>query len=171
MTPPIEHEWRMCACERALPAHVDTAPDPASGPGCGMAWRPTADRAETSNEIEELHVSDMTHIGVQPGGHFRQDVPAGPALPNHPAERTRRNRMVSPPERPEPVEDPRFTMGLLHDVITTLEAHGYHAPEGDSRVYAHSLLALMTLVRAFEGLPLDSDAPQTPGVADGGEQR
>src|SRR5690606_30624843 len=145
----------MCACERALPAHVDAAPDPAGGAGCGIAWRPSTGLAETGNEIEELHVCDMTHNGVQPGGHLHPDVHAGLALPNHPAvqtaERTRRNRMVSPPERSEPAEDPRFTIGLFHDVLKVLEVHGYRAPQGDSRVYAAALLALADLVRAFEG--------------------
>jgi hypothetical protein len=74
MTPPIEREWRMCACERALPAHVDAAPDPAGGTGCGMAWR----FCEASTEIEEAHVTE-----VQPGGHLRQDASAGLVLPNH----------------------------------------------------------------------------------------
>jgi Streptomyces sporulation and cell division protein, SsgA len=73
MTP--EHEWRMCACERAMPAHVDAAPDPAGGLGCGMAWRPSA---AGSKEIEERHITE-----VQPGGHLRQDASAGLVLPNH----------------------------------------------------------------------------------------
>ena len=112
MTPPIGHEWWMCACERALPAHVDAAPDPAGGAGCGMAWR----ICEASTEIEERHITDITDsadIGVQPGGHLRQDVPAGPALPNHPAERTRRNRMVS--RHPEAV--------FLRALADHLDAH------------------------------------------------
>ena len=100
-------------------------------------------------------LTEPQSIEVQPGGHLRQDVPAGLALPNHPAvqtaERTRRNRMVSPPERSEPAEDPRFTIGLFHDVLKVLEVHGYRAPQGDSRVYAAALLALADLVRAFEG--------------------
>jgi hypothetical protein len=74
-----DREWRMCACERALPAHADAAPDPAGGTGCGMAWR----ICEASNEIEERHITDITDIGVQPGGHLRQDASAGLALPNH----------------------------------------------------------------------------------------
>jgi hypothetical protein len=62
-------------------------------------------------------------------------------------------------------------MGLLHDVLTVLEAHGYHAPEGDSRVYAHALLALGELVRVFEGTDPDAPAtPGTPGAPEGGDR-
>jgi hypothetical protein len=82
------HEWRMCACERALPAHANAAPDPAEGTGCGMAWRPVP---AGSNEIEERHITE-----VQPGGHLRQDASAGPALPNH-HESSEENQMVGPP--------------------------------------------------------------------------
>jgi hypothetical protein len=76
----------MCACERTIPAHIDTDPDPAGGPGCGMAWR----TREASNEIEGQHVTE-----VQPGGHLRQDVPAGLALPNHQMS-SEENAMVGP---------------------------------------------------------------------------
>jgi hypothetical protein len=129
-----------------------------------MAWR----FCEASTEIEERHITE-----VQPGGHFRQDVPAGPGLPNHPAvqtaERTRRNRMVSPPERTEPAEDSRFTVGLLYDVLQVLEAHGYRASQ-DSHAYADALVALLKLVRAFEGRPVHPDSPQTLRNSDGGAQ-
>jgi hypothetical protein len=142
------HEWRMCACERAIPAHADTAPDPAGGTGCGMAWR----TREAAPEIEDRHITDLAHSEVQPGGHLRQDVPAGLALPNHPAERTRRNRMVSPPERPGSGDDPRFTMGLIYDVFRVLEAHGYRRPDRESSLAtADAVVALLRLVRAFEG--------------------
>ncbi len=81
-----DREWRMCACERAMPAHADAAPDPAGGAGCGMAWR----LCEASNEIEERHITE-----VQPGGHLRQDASAGPTLPNH-HESSEENQMVGP---------------------------------------------------------------------------
>ena len=79
-------DWLMCACDRATPDHIDAAPDPAGGTGCGMAWR----TCEASNEIEERHVTE-----VQPGGHLRQDVPAGLALPNHQMS-SEENAMVRP---------------------------------------------------------------------------
>jgi hypothetical protein len=79
--------WLMCACKRTIPAHLDTAPDPAGGPGCGMAWRPYA---AASNEIEEVHVTE-----VQPGGHLRQDASTGLALPNH-LMSSEENAMVGP---------------------------------------------------------------------------
>ena len=87
--------WRMCACERALPAHVDAAPDPAGGTGCGMAWRQIG---PASTEIEERHITDLTHGEVQPGGHLRQDVPAGLALPHH-LMSSEENAMVGPNRR------------------------------------------------------------------------
>ena len=46
--------WRVCACDRGLPAHVDTPPDPAGGPGCGMVWRVCADCAH----VDEHHITD-----------------------------------------------------------------------------------------------------------------
>jgi hypothetical protein len=84
-----DHEWRMCACDRAIPAHTDAAPDPAGGTGCGMAWRPCG---AGSTETEERHITD---IEVQPGGHLRQDASAGLALPNH-QEGSEENAMVRP---------------------------------------------------------------------------
>lgn len=93
-----DHEWRMCACNRVLPAHADAAPDPAGGTGCGMAWRLTADRTE----IEERHITDVRDSGefeVQPGGHLRQDASAGPALPNHQMS-SEENQMVGPRTAP-----------------------------------------------------------------------
>jgi hypothetical protein len=80
-------DWRMCACERSIAAHFDADPDPAGGIGCGMAWRPCV---AGSNEIEERHITE-----VQPGGHLRQDVPAGLALPNHQMS-SEENAMVGP---------------------------------------------------------------------------
>jgi hypothetical protein len=73
--------WRLCACGRSLPDHADTAPDPAGGDGCGMTWR-VCSRCEF---IDEHHVTehDDQHDQDQPGGNLRQDVTAGPALPNH----------------------------------------------------------------------------------------
>ena len=69
--------WRMCACGRSLPDHADASPDPAGGDGCGMTWR-VCSRCE---HIDEHHITD--HDQDQPGGNLRQDVSAGPALPNH----------------------------------------------------------------------------------------
>ena len=83
-------DWRACACGRSIPSHADANPDPAGGDGCGMAWRHTEDR----NEIEERHLTE-----VQPGGHLRQDVPAGLALPNHQMS-SEENAMVGPMSRP-----------------------------------------------------------------------
>lgn len=31
--------WRICACDRSIPTHADTPPDPAGGGGCAMTWR------------------------------------------------------------------------------------------------------------------------------------
>ena len=86
--------WRVCACTRSIPAHADRA-DPAGGPGCGMVWRV----CEGCEHIDEHHVTEQhgtEHADDQaddvagrgdvvhrPGGHLRQDVPAGSALPPH----------------------------------------------------------------------------------------
>lgn len=48
--------------------------------------------------------------------------------------------------------DPRFTAGLLCDVFTVLEEHGYTRPAGDKTALADALCAVRALVRAFEGL-------------------
>ncbi len=80
--------WRVCGCERSIPAHAD-AVDPAGGAGCGMVWR----LCGRCDHIDEHHATqhDATdhqlaeHGGVhQPGGFLRQDVPAGLADPHHP---------------------------------------------------------------------------------------
>ncbi|MGQ0573894.1 MAG: hypothetical protein ACT4RN_06775 [Pseudonocardia sp.] len=67
--------WRPCACDRSIPAHSGSRPDPAGGPGCGMEWR----LCGRCDHIDERHLTDLDE--VQPGGHLRQDVPAGLALP------------------------------------------------------------------------------------------
>jgi hypothetical protein len=93
--------WRMCACSRSRPEHIDTAPDPAGGSGCAMAWRPHG------GQIEERHVTELPSppgdgpptTEVQPGGHLRQDVPAGLALPNH-LMSSEENAMVGPNPTP-----------------------------------------------------------------------
>ena len=54
--------WRVCACGRRMPAHLDTAPDPAGGPGCAMVWRVCAGCAH----VEEHHLTD----------HLPADLPA-----------------------------------------------------------------------------------------------
>lgn len=53
--------------------------------------------------------------------------------------------------------DARFTHGLIHDVFGVLEAHGYRRPSGPhrgrdyNRATADAVVALLTLVAAFEG--------------------
>ena len=102
--------WRMCACDRSIPAHSFVSPDPAGGDGCGIEWR----LCGRCDHIDEHHITDAAAHGttppngmaagghaydlgdgschthrafcsmspqVQPGGHLRQDVPAGLALP------------------------------------------------------------------------------------------
>jgi hypothetical protein len=85
--------WRVCACGRSLPDHADTAPDPAGGDGCGMTWRVCS----RYDHIDEHHVTehDDQHNQDQPGGHNRQEVTAGPALPDH-HEAPGENAMVEP---------------------------------------------------------------------------
>lgn len=90
--------WRMCACGRSLPDHADTAPDPAGGQGCGMTWR----LCSRCDFIDEHHITehdddqhDDQHDLDQPGGYLRQDVSAGPALPNH-HEATEETTIVEP---------------------------------------------------------------------------
>jgi len=110
--------WRACDCGRSLPSHADTAPDPAGGHGCGMAWR-ICGRCDHIDEhhITEHHITehdvtehdvtehDVTEhavteqFEVQPGGHLRQDVPAGLGLPNH-HNATEENPMVEPSTTP-----------------------------------------------------------------------
>lgn len=95
--------WRMCACARSLPAHVDTAPDPAGDGGCGMTWRVCARCAH----IDEHHITDHEqneYVQVQPGGNLCQDVSAGLALSHH-QDSSEENVMVEPtgPPGPAPV--------------------------------------------------------------------
>jgi hypothetical protein len=50
--------------------------------------------------------------------------------------------------------DRRFTIGLLAEITTTLEKHGYHQPTEQTernRSTGATLEALLHLVRAFEG--------------------
>lgn len=52
----------------------------------------------------------------------------------------------------EPVdvdEDPRFTMGLVIDVLNVLDAHGY--VRGGHQAQGAAVGQLLTLVRAYEG--------------------
>lgn len=55
-------------------------------------------------------------------------------------------------DEPAPLDE-RFTAGLLHDVLSVLDRHGYRPPEGPEvdRAYGASLLALGELVRTYEG--------------------
>ncbi len=64
--------WRACACERRIPAHRDTEPDPVGGPGCAMVWRVCADCAH----VEEHHLTDHDradhgHAGREPADRGR----------------------------------------------------------------------------------------------------
>jgi hypothetical protein len=55
-----------------------------------------------------------------------------------------------------PREDPRFTYGLIYDVFTVLEEHGYSRPSDENesnRATGAALVALLQLVREFEGRP------------------
>jgi len=49
--------------------------------------------------------------------------------------------------------DPRFTMGLVIDVMSVLEKHGYVKPSGKAGITANAdvLVGLLRLVREFEG--------------------
>jgi len=49
--------------------------------------------------------------------------------------------------------DPRFTMGLLLDVMKVLEQHSYKQ-HPDVRSNANTLVALLHLVEVFEGKDL-----------------
>jgi hypothetical protein len=80
--------WRMCACERSIPSHAETDPDPAGGDGCGMQWR----LCGRCDRIDERHVIDAPRYPtsrdrdareVQPGDGFLAEVAAGLGLPNH----------------------------------------------------------------------------------------
>jgi hypothetical protein len=102
--------WRMCACDRSLPAHAEAPPDPAGGEGCGMTWR----LCGRCDHIDEHHVTDGPDTDepdpgvsdeVQPGGHLRQDVPAGLALPTpipHPTSGHKISREIPMVEREHP---------------------------------------------------------------------
>jgi hypothetical protein len=101
----LDGGWRLCACDRSIPAHADVPRSPLGRGACGMEWRV----CRRCDHIDEHHVTDPPpdDEGVQPGGHLRQDVPAGPALPTHTTTRpttskhmtSRENAMVSPTDR------------------------------------------------------------------------
>lgn len=107
--------WRLCACDRSIPAHDGNEPwqDPTTWDGCGWAWR----LCGRCDHIDERHVADTVqgraaerayyaaldrgeiptpmHPEDQPGGHIRQDTPAGPALPSNHKD-SEENAMVEP---------------------------------------------------------------------------
>lgn len=104
--------WRLCGCDRDIPSHADQPGSPFEPGACGMEWLV----CRRCDHIDEHHVTDPPHddasddlddAGVQPGGHLRQDVPAGPALPTntstHPTtskhKPSRENAMVEPSDR------------------------------------------------------------------------
>ncbi|RTL64506.1 MAG: hypothetical protein EKK42_24900 [Pseudonocardiaceae bacterium] len=110
---------RVCACEGSLYEHPGHEPwqDPTAWDGCGWLWR----LCGRCDHIDERHVTarplglpsaakraydvalsrapyrepDTPTSGDQPGGHIRQDTPAGPALPNH-HKATEETAMVEP---------------------------------------------------------------------------
>jgi hypothetical protein len=47
--------------------------------------------------------------------------------------------------------DPRFTAGLLFDVLAVLDRHGYCLSSDEEGAYAGALVALLRLTRAYEG--------------------
>ena len=58
-------------------------------------------------------------------------------------------------------DDPRFTLGFLHDVTKVLETHGYRPPEDDSGRHValgRSMTALLALTRAYEGTDVHREA-------------
>src|SRR3954463_726824 len=70
--------WRACACSRSMPAHADTPPDPAGGPGCGMVWRGCPCCAHIAEHHITDHDSDAEldndgglHGGLEGGGGTR----------------------------------------------------------------------------------------------------
>ena len=112
--------WRMCACRRSIPAHADALPDPAGGDGCGITWR----LCGRCDHIDEHHVTDSTRghddghdesavLQVQPGGHLRQDVPAGLALPTHTPAGPRTSRQETSKETPMVDRDRRPDGGAV----------------------------------------------------------
>lgn len=52
-------------------------------------------------------------------------------------------------------DDPRFTAGLIYDVIEVLEKHGYQRPHEQTREFQRAtgatMGALLELVETFEG--------------------
>jgi hypothetical protein len=64
--------WRACACNRSIPAHNDTRPDPAGGPGRAMVWRGSVVTA-CSSTSNLNGASDGTVQGCNPD--FSQDDP------------------------------------------------------------------------------------------------
>lgn len=65
------------------------------------------------------------------------------------------------PEASTDASDPRFTMGLVIDVMAVLEKHGYVKPPGKAGITANAdvLAGLLRLVREFEGR---ADQPTPP---------
>lgn len=104
--------WRVCACDRSLPAHDGHEPwqDPNSWEGCGWSWR----LCGRCDHIDERHITagpggmpscaereyDAAldrgeYMKVQPGDGFLAEVAAGLGLPNH-QQVNGENAMVEP---------------------------------------------------------------------------
>ncbi|MGQ0577167.1 MAG: hypothetical protein ACT4RN_23640 [Pseudonocardia sp.] len=120
------HDWRpadgwwLCGCAGSLPGHAEVT-DPAGDDGCAMAWRECRRCAElderpvTELHDEELHDEELHDIDLhdltdndehRAGGFLRQDVPAGPALPNQHVS-SEENAMVRRDEQaPDPERGP-----------------------------------------------------------------
>jgi len=64
--------------------------------------------------------------------------------------------------------DSRFTAGLLYDVLSVLDKRGYKRGK-DSRVYAHALVELLHLTRAYEGRDVLSGQVINEGERESGD--
>lgn len=151
--------WLMCGCDRSIPSHTDTDPDPAGGPGCAMAWR-LCGRCE---HIDERHVTDPPRsreypaVGVfdggmwhQPGGHLRQDVPAGPALP-HGTTHHRTSEHVSS-EETAILEPP--TLGEIAELTERLRRLTSHSADpAEQAVFLADKAALLARIPTGPGSP------------------
>jgi hypothetical protein len=65
--------WWACACDRSIPSHADTPPDPAGGDGCGMEWRPGG----LGEHLQERHVTDTAPAICEHAAALRVAVGSG----------------------------------------------------------------------------------------------